>query len=36
MITVNTGDGSIEDAQNWLEYITGSPSTKFGKLRARL
>jgi alpha-N-arabinofuranosidase len=35
MITVNTGDGSIEDAQNWLEYITGSPSTKFGNLRTK-
>ena len=35
MITVNTGDGLIKDAQNWIEYITGSKSTKFGKLRIK-
>ena len=35
MITVNTGDGSIKDAQNWIEYITGSSKTKYGKLRSK-
>jgi len=35
MITINTGDGLIKDAQNWIEYITGSPTTKFGKLRVK-
>ena len=35
MITVNTGNGTPQDAANWIEYITGSEKTTFGKLRAR-
>ena len=35
MITVNTGNGTPQEAANWIEYITGSEKTKFGKLRAR-
>lgn len=35
MITINTGDGTIKDAQNWIEYITGSIDTEYGKLRLK-
>ena len=35
MITINTGDGSIEDAQNWIEYITGDHRTTYGKKRIK-
>ena len=35
MITINTGDGSIKDAQNWIEYITGTSKTRYGKLRIK-
>jgi len=34
-IIVNAGDGTAEEAANWVEYCNGSPNTKFGKLRAR-
>lgn len=33
MITINTGDGTIEQAKNWIEYMIGSINTKYGKLR---
>ena len=32
MITVNTGDGTVEDATSWIEYCTGDNKTKYGKL----
>ena len=35
MITVNTGNGTPQEAANWIEYITGSENTKFGKLRVK-
>ena len=35
MITVNTGNGTPQEAANWIEYITGSEKTKFGKLRVK-
>ena len=35
MITVNTGNGTPEEAANWIEYITGSLKSKYGKLRAK-
>ena len=35
MITVNTGNGTPQEAANWIEYITGSENTKFGKLRIK-
>jgi len=34
-IIVNAGDGTAEEAANWVEYCNGSPDTKFGKLRAQ-
>ena len=33
MITVNTGDGTVEEATSWIEYCTGDNKTKYGKLR---
>ena len=35
MITMNTGNGTPEEAASWIEYITGSTKTKYGKLRAK-
>ena len=35
MITVNTGNGTPEEAADWIEYLTGSSSTKYGKLRSK-
>jgi len=34
-IVVNAGDGTPEEAANWVEYCNGSLDTKFGKLRAQ-
>ncbi|MBM3213232.1 hypothetical protein FJZ33_13515, partial [Candidatus Poribacteria bacterium] len=34
MICVNAGDGTPEEAAEWLEYCNGNTSTKYGKLRA--
>ncbi len=34
-IVVNAGDGTAEEAANWVEYCNGSLDTKFGKLRAQ-
>ena len=33
MITVNTGNGTVEEATSWIEYCTGDNKTKYGKLR---
>jgi alpha-N-arabinofuranosidase len=33
-ICVNNGDGTTEEAAQWVEYCNGSINTKFGKLRA--
>jgi alpha-N-arabinofuranosidase len=35
MITMNTGNGTPEEAASWIEYITGSSKTKYGKLRVK-
>ncbi len=35
MITVNTGNGTPEEAASWIEYLTGSTKTKYGKLRLK-
>jgi alpha-L-arabinofuranosidase len=35
MITVNTGNGTPEEAAAWIEYLTGASSTKYGKLRSK-
>jgi len=34
MICVNTGDGTPEEAREWVEYCNGSISTPMGRLRA--
>jgi alpha-N-arabinofuranosidase len=34
MICVNAGDGSPEEAAEWLEYCNGSKDTKYGAIRA--
>jgi len=33
LITVNCGNGTAEEAANWVEYCNGDASTKYGKLR---
>lgn len=35
MITVNTGNGTPQEAADWIEYLTGSTATKYGKLRSK-
>ena len=35
MITINTGNGTPEEAASWIEYLTGSTKTKYGKLRSK-
>ncbi|MGC8666530.1 MAG: alpha-L-arabinofuranosidase C-terminal domain-containing protein [Chthonomonadales bacterium] len=35
MICVNAGDGTPEEAADWVEYCNGSPDTPMGRLRAR-
>ena len=35
MITVNTGNGTPEEAAAWIEYLTGPSSSKYGKLRSK-
>ena len=35
MITVNTGNGTPQEAVDWIEYLTGSTATKYGKLRSK-
>jgi alpha-N-arabinofuranosidase len=35
MITVNTGNGTPEEAAAWIEYLTGHSSSKYGKLRSK-
>ena len=35
MITINTGNGTPEEAASWIQYITGSTKTKYGKLRSK-
>lgn len=34
MICVNAGNGTAEEAADWVEYCNGSPKTKWGKIRA--
>ncbi len=34
MITVNAGDGTPEEAAQWVEYCNGAPDTPMGRLRA--
>ncbi len=34
MICVNAGDGTAEEAADWVEYCNGAPDTKWGKVRA--
>ncbi len=34
LICVNAGDGSAEEAAEWVEYCNGAPSTPMGALRA--
>jgi alpha-N-arabinofuranosidase len=34
MICVNAGDGTPEEAAEWLEYCNGSTDTKYGAMRA--
>lgn len=34
-IAVNTGLGSVADAADQVEYVTGSPQSRFGRLRAQ-
>jgi alpha-N-arabinofuranosidase len=34
LICVNAGDGSPQEAAEWVEYCNGSPDTKYGALRA--
>ena len=34
MLTVNTGNGTPEEAASWIEYCTGDKKSKYGKLRA--
>lgn len=35
MICVNAGDGTPEEAANWVEYCNGAITTKYGALRAK-
>ena len=35
LIVVNAGDGSPEEAAQWVEYVNGSVDTKYGALRAK-
>ena len=35
MICVNAGDGTPEEAADWVEYCNGAPNTRMGRLRAR-
>ena len=35
MITINTGNGTPEEAASWIEYLTGSTKTKYGKHRSK-
>jgi alpha-N-arabinofuranosidase len=35
MICVNAGDGTPEEAAQWIEYCNGSIESKFGQLRAK-
>ncbi len=35
LITVNAGDGTPEEAAQWVEYANGSVDTKYGALRAK-
>ncbi|MCX7920039.1 MAG: hypothetical protein N3A72_10630 [bacterium] len=34
MICVNAGNGTAEEAADWVEYCNGSPTTRWGKVRA--
>jgi len=34
-IAVNSGDGSAQEAANWVEYCNGGVNTKYGKIRAK-
>jgi len=34
MICVNAGNGTAEEAADWVEYCNGGPQTKWGKVRA--
>ena len=34
-ININMGSGTIEEAQNWVEYLNGDESTEYGALRAK-
>jgi len=35
LICVNAGDGTAEEAADWVEYCNGDKATKFGALRAK-
>ena len=35
MITINTGNGTPAEGAAWIEYLTGSVKTKYGKLRKK-
>jgi alpha-N-arabinofuranosidase len=35
MICVNAGDGTPEEAADWVEYCNGGPETRLGRLRAQ-
>ena len=34
-VALNSGDGTAQEAANWVEYCNGSRNTKYGKLRAK-
>ena len=34
VLTINMGDGAVEEAAAWVEYCNGDASTRYGKLRA--
>lgn len=35
LICVNAGDGTAEEAAQWVQYCNGSPDTEYGALRVR-
>jgi len=34
-VALNAGDGTVQEAANWVEYCNGGLNTKYGKLRAQ-